>query len=86
MTEQQTSTVQPYARGEAYRKLLQNFLRQGELSSQGTNYTIIKKLVYTGTKNFFEYGIGCYRCGEVSWNWEDVNARHCSSCGVFHDA
>jgi hypothetical protein len=74
----------PYARGEHYQRLFQFFLREGQLSSQGTNYTIIKRLVYTAVKNFFEYGIGCYRCGKISWNWEDVNSRHCPYCDTYH--
>lgn len=74
------------ARGEHYRRLFQFFLKEGQLSSQGTNYVIIKRLVFTAVKNFFEYGIGCYRCGKISWSFDDVEAKHCPNCQVFHDA
>lgn len=80
------SQTPPIARGEEYRRFYQQFLRQGSLSVMATNYLVVKRLVLEGNANSFAYGIGCFRCGRISWNPDDVNRRYCSFCRISHDA
>ena len=84
MTGKNTSTVVPLVRGEEYRKLYQGFLRQGTLSAQANNYVIVKRLVLEGPQNSYAYGIGCMRCGKLSWDAE-MSQTVLPRCRTFHD-
>lgn len=80
-----TTATPSLARGDNYRKMYQAFLREGTLHSQANNHVVVKRLVLAGSHNEFAYGIGCFRCGRLSWNPEDVTHRYCPYCRILHD-
>jgi hypothetical protein len=78
------------ARGTRYLKLLNDFVTHGYIIACEPRYAIVRKplLLYassTETTHAYAYAIGCFMCGSVSWNPNDVNAHYCGNCHMFHD-
>ena len=70
---------------------LSRFLEWGDIIEQNENYAIIRRYYISNlahphshhsmyTLGTHEYGIGCFSCGKISWNVNDVNARSCAWC------
>jgi len=71
--------------------LLSYFLEWGDITEQTQDYAIIRRYYISNlahpfshhsmhTLSSLEYGIGCFSCGKISWNVNDVNARSCAIC------
>lgn len=71
--------------------LLSTFLEWGDIVEQTQDYALIRRYYISNLSHPFahhsmytlgthEYGIGCFSCGKISWNINDVNARSCATC------
>jgi hypothetical protein len=84
---QQQHSVAP-ARGALYRRLLDEFAAKGEVVACEARYAIFRTPRYLAryATYVYQYGIGCFMCGKISWNPTDVDAHYCDRCKMFHDS
>ena len=67
---------------ERHRRHLERFLAEGRLVGLTTRYAVVVRALGPDEDR---WGIGCLRCGALSWSWNDVEARYCARWKRWHE-
>lgn len=65
------------AAAEGLRRIYRKFLKLGVLTYANARFALI------ATKGGM--AIGCFQCEMVSFNIDDILAKYCSNCHVYHE-
>jgi hypothetical protein len=65
-------------------QMLAFFRQRGNLGYYTHRYAIVTRVLISGFSNSIQYGIGCLRCGVISWNAKDVANKTCPFCEAKH--